>query len=175
MKTYTVQLTVTDADGLSSTDNLTVVSLPLPYNDKLAPTANAGPDRTGHPGETITFDGGQSRDPDGSIKLYLWDMAGQTVLEGRICNYTFPAAGQYSITLTVEDNDGLYSRDTLTVYILPKYTPPPPPPDQGGNDTNDTAPENRPAEVPPATAGALLVVALLAALLAVALFLPDRP
>ena len=63
-------LTVTDNDGLASTDTVII-------NLNVAPTANAGPDQEvdesleGLP-SLVTLDGSASTDPDGTIASYTW-------------------------------------------------------------------------------------------------------
>ena len=63
-------LTVTDNDGLTSTDTVII-------NLNVAPTANAGPDQEvdesleGQP-SLVTLDGSASTDPDGTIASYTW-------------------------------------------------------------------------------------------------------
>ncbi|MEM3018589.1 MAG: PKD domain-containing protein [Candidatus Bathyarchaeia archaeon] len=66
-----------------------------------------------HPavGETVTFDASGSRDPDGTIARYEWDLNddGVTDQEGQIATYSFPAEGAFKVKLKVTDSVGARS------------------------------------------------------------------
>ncbi len=54
-----------------------------------------------------TFDGSGSTDPDGTIAGYSWDFGDSTALgSGDNPSHTYAAAGTYTVTLTVTDDDG---------------------------------------------------------------------
>ncbi len=67
--TLTFQLMVTDNDGATATDSVTV-NVNAPGNQ--APTADAGDDQTVDSGATVNLDGTGSADPDGTIDAYAW-------------------------------------------------------------------------------------------------------
>ncbi len=87
------------------------------------PTASAGEDRSGLPGERICLDGSGSFDPDpGDTLSYSWvQISGPRVtLEGaRTASACFTAsqAGLYSFGLTVSDGRASSPRDTVDVRI----------------------------------------------------------
>lgn len=83
-----------------------------------APTANAGSDQTVIAGETVTFDGSGSHDPDGTIASYSWDFGDNTTGSGAVATKAYSAAGTYSVVLTVTDNMGASSTDSATVTVL---------------------------------------------------------
>ncbi len=71
-------------------------------------------------GQQVLFDGGASSDADGSIVSYRWDFGdGQTSgPSGSSAIYhSFAAAGTYTVTLTVTDNDGASDSVTHTVRV----------------------------------------------------------
>ncbi len=65
-------ITVTDNNKKSRTVAVTVTAAPEPGEDDL-PEANAGPDQTGiRENATVTLDGSNTSDPDGSETAFLW-------------------------------------------------------------------------------------------------------
>jgi len=83
----------------------------------LPPTADAGPDQTLIAGETGVFDGSGSFDADGSIVELRWDFGDDGSAVGVSVGHVF-AAGQFTVTLTVEDEDGATAHDTASVTVL---------------------------------------------------------
>lgn len=81
------------------------------------PVADAGPDRTVPPGVPITFNGGGSYDPDGTIVSYDWDFDDSHTGSGITTTHPFTDSGEYWVTLTVTDNDGLTGLDTAIITI----------------------------------------------------------
>jgi parallel beta-helix repeat protein len=81
------------------------------------PTANAGPDQRVF--DSITLDGSQSTDPDGTITSYLWQLKYQgNSSYDRTATGVTPAVttlqpGYYDVTLTVTDNQGLTDTDAM--------------------------------------------------------------
>ena len=70
-------------------------------------------------GETITFDALNSRDPDGTIAKYNWDFGDETTGEGVITTHAYTSPANYTVTLTVKDDQGLrHKTETiLTVSV----------------------------------------------------------
>lgn len=72
--------------------------------------------------ETVTFDASASYDSDGSIASYSWDFGDDTNANETkpITNHAYRAAGTYTITLNVTDNDGLtdISKESISVGKL---------------------------------------------------------
>ncbi|MDT8448801.1 MAG: PKD domain-containing protein [Wenzhouxiangellaceae bacterium] len=57
-------------------------------------------------GLVVDFDASASSDPDGSISSYSWDFGDGAVGSGVNASHSYAAAGSYTVTLTVMDNDG---------------------------------------------------------------------
>jgi YVTN family beta-propeller protein len=59
-------------------------------------------------GDTVSFDGGGSTDPDGSVARYDWEFGdgGTAANAGPTPQHTYAKAGTYQVTLTVTDNEG---------------------------------------------------------------------
>lgn len=83
----------------------------------VAPTAVAGADRAAVVGETITFDGSLSVDPDGTIVDFSWDFGDGTSRSGVTVAHVYAAPGAYSATLTVTDDRGATDTATVSVQI----------------------------------------------------------
>jgi len=109
--TYTVTLTVIDNEGASSTDSVQVVVQAIP---KYAPVANAGADINLNIGETAQFDASNSTDSDGTIATYSWSNG----LEGVSPEKVYSEVNTFTVTLTVTDNDGLSSTDSLVITVV---------------------------------------------------------
>jgi len=91
-------------------------------SDNTAPMPEAGLDQTVPVNSTVYLDGTASTDPDGEITSVSWTIetpGGGTILpDCRDCNRTefdATAVGQYTVTLTVTDDDGATRSDTLYV------------------------------------------------------------
>ena len=85
-----------------------------------APVADAGEDFNVAVGTTALFDASESSDADGSIVSYLWDFgdASATVILGvPEATHTFVAEGEYTVTLTVTDDDGATAETTVMVSV----------------------------------------------------------
>jgi len=53
-----------------------------------------------------TFDASQSADPDGEIENFSWDFGNGQSGEGRTVSHTYTQAGDYTVILTVADEQG---------------------------------------------------------------------
>jgi hypothetical protein len=66
---------------------------------------------------TCAFDGAGSSDGDGYITGYAWQFGDSSTAEGAQVSHRFPAAGSYSVTLTVTDDGGLSDTVADTVAV----------------------------------------------------------
>ncbi|MBZ4396515.1 discoidin domain-containing protein [Myxococcus sp. AS-1-15] len=118
--TLVLRLTVTDDDGATHSDDVTVTVANTPPNQP--PVANAGADRTvvlPNAGITLT---GSATDSDGSITSYAWtQVSGPTAsLSGAntpSLSVSALAAGTLVFRLTVTDDDGATHSDDVTVTV----------------------------------------------------------
>jgi len=116
---YTVTLTVTDAGGLSTTVSRTIE----PRCFAIAPTAIIlASVSSGTAPLSVNFDGTQSFDP-GQIVSYLWDFGDGTSSTSVTPSKIFTDNGDYQVTLTVTDNDGLTGTAVKTINILNTLPP----------------------------------------------------
>ena len=104
---YTAVLTVTDTNGDTATDRVTVVA-----SDSLL--ANAGPDRTVDIEEAIQFDGTGST---GDIESYEWEFGDGNTATGANPIHRYDEPGTYTVELTVRTASGSTATDTATVTV----------------------------------------------------------
>ncbi len=110
---YVFTLTVTDYEGLTDTDDVTITVV-----DITLPTANAGSDRTVNEDTQVTFNG--TGTDNVGIDSWTWtfnDGADRT-LYGAQPLHTFAQPGVYTITLTVADAAGNEATDTVVYTVL---------------------------------------------------------
>jgi len=110
--TWSVTLTVTDADG--STDSVTHDVI-VPDLEPLADFAWA-PEPAGE-GSPVQFTD-KSTSPLDPIVSWQWDFAGLGSSTEASPSFTFTADGLYDVTLTITDSDGSISSATKTVTVL---------------------------------------------------------
>jgi len=115
--TFTVILAVEDDDGATDTDTT------YAYINEY-PVADAGSSKYGKPGQSIQFDGSGSNDPDGNIVSYEWNFGDGHTGSGMKPNHVYQNKGTYTVTLTVEDDDGATDTDTTKAYISEPNEPP---------------------------------------------------
>ena len=122
-ETLPFDLTVTDADGFKNIDTISVHI----NNVLISPEVDAGPDQIVKEGNTVTLNGSNSYDPDGTIASVQWEqLSGNTQVHlttptDLTTDFTAPAvdSGGDALTfkLTVKDNDDLVSSDTVTINV----------------------------------------------------------
>ncbi|UCC32010.1 MAG: PKD domain-containing protein [Phycisphaerales bacterium] len=90
---------------------------PLVGPNNEAPTGVAGEDRSGIVGEPIEFDATGSWDEDGQIVAYEWNFGDGRGSDGAIDTHIYLEPGEYVVTLTVTDDLGATSVDTISVLV----------------------------------------------------------
>jgi len=120
--TYVFRLTVTDNDGATNTDDMTVTVNAAPAINQ-APTANAGNNIIlTLPANTTTLTG-SGTDADGTITSYAWSrVSGPATFTLGSANAATTATsnlvqGTYVFRLTVTDNNGATDTDDMTVTV----------------------------------------------------------
>jgi len=102
-----------------------------PENEK--PKAVPGGPYDGGIGELIQFNGSGSYDPDGVIDFYRWNFGdGTSEILDVDPTHRYEEAGEYTVTLTVIDNNGSSNIATTKAYISDEPTPKNPISDPGG-------------------------------------------
>ncbi|MEC3905735.1 PKD domain-containing protein [Tamlana sp. 2201CG12-4] len=123
---HTITLTVTDNDGATSTDTVTI-TVDAGSVANTAPVANANVDQINNTAvrdgsdddgsADVVFDGTGSTDSDGTIASYSWDVPGVGTYTGANPTVSVPV-GNYTVTLTVTDDDGATHTDTMDLEVL---------------------------------------------------------
>lgn len=70
-------------------------------------------------GETVTFDGSASHDPDGKIISYLWDFGDGETAQGVTTTHAFKKEGEFDVILQVTDDRGANTTIAKTVRVVP--------------------------------------------------------
>ncbi len=109
---YSVQLTVVAPDGAAGSASTTVEIL----HRNEAPTANAGPGQEARVHEQLRFDGSNSSDPEGSLN-WTWDFGDGMIGVGPRPFHNYSMPGNYSVTLTVTDSEGLNATATTWAEV----------------------------------------------------------
>jgi len=113
--TYHTTLTVEDSKGLTnSIDTPIIVVGTVPPNEKPTAVISANPPGGLAP-VTISFDGSQSSDSDGSISGYSWNFGDGTTGIGQTAQHSYNNEGVYTVTLQVTDNKGETAIATSTI------------------------------------------------------------
>jgi len=68
--------------------------------------------------QTVTFNASTSSDQDGTIQTYAWDFGDSQKATGMIMNHAYSNRGNYTVTLTVTDNDDLQSTTSASVRVI---------------------------------------------------------
>ena len=116
----TILLRVTDGSHTSPYDYVTVTITP----DNRAPIPNAGPLQTAVPGQRMTLNGTQSRDPDGDPLNYTWTQTSGTPVHlenshSPTATFTIPnlAAGE-ELRFQLHVTDGRAGTNDATLVIV---------------------------------------------------------
>ncbi|MBP7546935.1 MAG: hypothetical protein KA754_03160, partial [Corallincola sp.] len=117
----TFRVTVTDDDGATAVDTVTVTV----NNVNVTPVAIAGADQTINEGSEVTLNG-SATDSDGTIASYAWSIidGGDGIslqnANSAVASFTAPTVSAdrtIRLRLTVTDNDGGSASDELSVVV----------------------------------------------------------
>ena len=97
------------------------------HRDLHADRADAGPGQTandadGDNAESLTLDGSNSYDPDGTITSYEWKKGATVLGIDEIITYDF-TVGTHTVTLTVTDNGGATDTDECIITVVANQPP----------------------------------------------------
>jgi len=106
--TYSYTLYANGGSGANGSVEVLAVNTP--------PVAQAGPDQSGFTNQILNFDGSASTDKEGPL-TYMWNFGDGSQSTSITTTHSYVTPGIYTVTLIVQDNDGLTSQDTLFVTI----------------------------------------------------------
>ena len=120
--THTLTLQVTDDHGATASDTVAIT-----VRANQPPVANAGPDQTvvdsGNDNvESVTLNGSNSSDPDGSIVTYEWREGSTFVASGATPSVSL-SVGVHTLTLQVTDDRGATASDTVAITVRANQPP----------------------------------------------------
>jgi len=99
---YTVTLTVTDDSGLPCDSAITSQKVYV----NTPPVASFSAPELVCEGSTITLDASATRDDTPDKLTYMWNLGDGNRAEGKRVTHEYKKGGEYTITLTVDDNSG---------------------------------------------------------------------
>ena len=113
---YDVTLVVTDDAGAPGTVTKTVSVTDGSTNESPNASFTVSP-ADPSPGDAVTVDAADSSDADGTIASYEWAFDDGTTANGETATHSYSSAGDYSISLTVTDDDGATDSNSTTVTV----------------------------------------------------------
>ncbi len=97
-------------DETSNTMQYNVTDIPIAYIS-ISPSSVSGIN------QDITFSGIKSYSKTGNITKYSWNFGDNQTAIGSIVRHSYSRAGNYTVTLTIENNFGLKGSGSITMYI----------------------------------------------------------
>ena len=116
--TYTVTLTVTDDQNSSGVETTTITVTASAPSTNESPVAKVTATSLQDGTSRIGFDATASSDADGVIVSYTWDFGDGDTADGNYIEHEFIAAGDYTVVLTVTDDEGASSQDQIIMSVV---------------------------------------------------------
>lgn len=114
--TWTVEMYGKQVAALGEPTTLLITEQDAP---RQAPVARI---TTSQDGRTVTVDASGSTDADGTITDYLWEFGDGTTATGARVTHRYREAGEYRITLAIQDDSGREAFDaTEGAIVIPRY------------------------------------------------------
>ena len=109
---FTVTVTVSDDAGATDTSSAVITV------DNVAPTIDAlTGDLSGFEGQLLSWTATTSDAGVADVLTHAWDFGDGTTATGTQATHAYPDEGQYVVTLTVTDDDGGSSSQSLTITV----------------------------------------------------------
>lgn len=117
VRTYNAEMSISSSNAAAykGKDKLSFLISVERFNEP--PVADAGGDKIVYVDEGVTFDASSSSDPDGSIVSYEWDFGDGSTDSGETVTHKYSEQRDYTVILTVTDNDGAKDTDKIFVHV----------------------------------------------------------
>ncbi|MGD0978683.1 MAG: PKD domain-containing protein [Candidatus Bathyarchaeia archaeon] len=115
---YTVSLTVTDDDNNTDSTTSTESILSRGTADQAPIAIFTVSAQNAYTGDSVVFNASGSYDPDGTITSYFWEFGDQTNATGVDVSHQYSQSGNYTVTLTVKDDDESSNATSLNETII---------------------------------------------------------
>jgi PKD repeat protein len=123
--TYLAVLTVEDDLGATQSVSAEIQVSNRPSNVAPVPAFSFSPTAP-RAGDEVIFDATASSDSDGSITSYSWQFGDRILANpttGQVVSHTYDGAGEYTVVLTITDDDGEVASAEQKVTILGNALP----------------------------------------------------
>jgi len=121
---YDVTLTVTDDAGATAQTTQTISVSEVPNQ---GPAASISSPSSALVGQQVSFDASGSSDADGSLVSYEWSFGDGATATGASASHTYDTPGDYTVNVTVTDDDGATDTAVQTVSVSEPAEPGPAP------------------------------------------------
>ncbi len=116
------QITLIATNNRPYITNSNIVRFPITINQ--SPIAEFVYDSIAAPGQRVRFNAAHSKDEDGFISDYEWNMGGGVVIKGKSVSNIFTQPGKYPVKLTVYDNSsGICRSDSIVKDVFINFAP----------------------------------------------------
>jgi len=117
VRTYNAEMSISSSNAAAykGKDKISFLISVERFNEP--PVADAGGDKIVYVDEEVTFDASASSDPDGSIVSYEWDFGDGSTDSGETVTHKYSEQRDYTVILTVTDNDGAKDTDKIFVHV----------------------------------------------------------
>lgn len=103
---------------VSRTDGQNIRRIRYTSSNNRSPTANITVDNTvAVEGQLLSFEGSDSSDPDGDTLTYRWDFGDGSISTEANPQYTYNKKGQFTVTLTVSDDEGQTDQNYVVIVV----------------------------------------------------------
>ena len=114
---YQVTLKVTDNQGATAQAQTTITVQAPPVTNQAPSAVLRASTKSGTAPLVVGFKSRGSSDPDGTIVSFFWEFGDGYTTSGSTTSHTYGVVGQYTVTLTVTDNQGATAQATTLISV----------------------------------------------------------
>jgi len=135
--THTIIFKVKDINDVWSEEDSIIIIVQEATSNNIKPVSYPQSPGEGKVNVSVLLDASLSYDPDGNITTYQWDFGDNTTGTGEIISHVYYEVGDYTISLTVTDEDNAETTNITIISIV--HTLP-----QGNIDETDSNKDENP-------------------------------